>query len=780
MSPQKHRKCPKYFPKLKLRLPPKFLMGILVLFLSLFYLSCLGIDIERSAVYFDGSVKEKYVDIFVNEVFKRSQVIWPTFQMSNFAKCEFDVCFLLLVKEEKQSLDEFVLQRSGRVISVIGMNQRSVLFGIGKLVRSMNLAVTRSINSLPQRNMTLNLSLISQQTYAASVPVRGQMISNRQGGSANTYMGWSIEQFEEYVVDMACFGNNEISMILLSNQSDSAMYQMDPDSFISKAASFVDSLDLFFSLWAPFVLYPASIPSNFTSLARLDRIYIPGGDGGTLSPHDLLYKAASSFQSISFPYTQIFVSTQDYNGTWQSEFFDLINTNSFAFLDRGGGVFYGPHTRLSVEEYRKALKKSIPLVGYPDVCHGMQSQFPNNEFPMELAFTEGRGMINVRPNAMEVVFRHLTQHAELGFFTYSEGAGDDVNKVVWSCMGWNESLTHCLSDYERMFGVNATLIVALEQNWLGPMEESKFEKTLQIALSAWNDVMGTIKMKNWRLQMYMYRAYFDSFVMTRRKTEESVLANVVKKLSKSSIFSVKQDVIDSLKMIENIPQWEPGVEMQVFAARLFQAVSLQLGYIYGGHEESGNSLDTSTAIISNIPYFNFTLSNTLNQNASQTLEIVTQLIQRRSKTSYNDLGSFDMPNLVRSNVSYAEDPSFYRHSVHGFHPLSDASKPIEWSYYEQSMYNYPLNVRFLNVARGSSLVIVYAGSPGMVKCDALLTNGTIVEIHPLIEKPLYLPTRFQIPSEAIEGSGEINVLFNTVNGIGSNGRATQIAELWID
>ena len=34
-------------------------------------------------------------------------------------------------------------------------------------------------------------------------------------------------------------------------------------------------------------------------------------------------------------------------------------------------------------------------------------------------------------------FRGLQPFADAGFLTYSEGCNDDVNKAVWSALGWD-------------------------------------------------------------------------------------------------------------------------------------------------------------------------------------------------------------------------------------------------------------------------------------------------------------------------------------------------------
>ena len=62
-----------------------------------------------------------------------------------------------------------------------------------------------------------------------------------------------------------------------------------------------------------------------------------------------------------------------------------------------------------------------------------------------------------------------------GFVTYSEGCNDDVNKFVWSGLGWNPeaNVADLLRDYSRFFigpdiaDAFAQGLLALERNWQG-------------------------------------------------------------------------------------------------------------------------------------------------------------------------------------------------------------------------------------------------------------------------------------------------------------------------
>src|SRR5437016_5074918 len=83
-----------------------------------------------------------------------------------------------------------------------------------------------------------------------------------------------------------------------------------------------------------------------------------------------------------------------------------------------------------------------------------------------------RECINPRPEDQAAIFRDALADT-MGFLTYSEGCNDDVNKAIWSGLGWdpNTGLREILRQYIRYFiGEDyaeefAQGLLELEQNW---------------------------------------------------------------------------------------------------------------------------------------------------------------------------------------------------------------------------------------------------------------------------------------------------------------------------
>src|SRR5207247_1250053 len=130
--------------------------------------------------------------------------------------------------------------------------------------------------------------------------------------------------------------------------------------------------------------------------------------------------------------------------------------------------------------------------------------------------------INPRPVAHTRIFRR-TQPNTIGFITYSEGCNDDVNKMLWSALGWDPDAdpASVLRDYSRYF-IGPALsnglaqgLFALERNWRAPtLANSGIETTLH-QFQAMERAASPFQLANWRFQQALYRAYYDAYVRSR-------------------------------------------------------------------------------------------------------------------------------------------------------------------------------------------------------------------------------------------------------------------------
>src|SRR5262249_7736844 len=151
--------------------------------------------------------------------------------------------------------------------------------------------------------------------------------------------------------------------------------------------------------------------------------------------------------------------------------------------------------------------------------------------------TEAREGINPRPLGQAQIFRAFQDHA-IGFITYSEGCNDDVNKIVWSSLGWdpNVDVVGVLRDYSRYFlgerygDEFAQGLLALERNWQGPLLTNVSVDTALQQFRALERAASPHDLLNWRLQQALYRAYYDAYQKNRLIYETSLEEKALDKL----------------------------------------------------------------------------------------------------------------------------------------------------------------------------------------------------------------------------------------------------------
>jgi hypothetical protein len=265
----------------------------------------------------------------------------------------------------------------------------------------------------------------------------------------------------------------------------------------------------------------------FKKLPRVDAVFVPGGDPGDTRPDILLAFMQKTKRVLNryHPRAQMWVSPQGFDrpGTarvgWLKMFLDILQRQLPGWLD---GVVFGPQVEISLPELRKAVPARYPIRRYPDITHCMSCQYPVPGWDPAFRATEGREPINPRPLGYAKIFRELQPYS-CGFITYSEGCNDDVNKVVWSSLGWDPAarVEEILKEYSRYFiGPRfaepfAQGLLGLERDWQGPLLENQaVEETLGIFQAMERNATSQERL-NWRFQQGLYRAYYDAY--TRRR-----------------------------------------------------------------------------------------------------------------------------------------------------------------------------------------------------------------------------------------------------------------------
>ena len=213
---------------------------------------------------------------------------------------------------------------------------------------------------------------------------------------------------------------------------------------------------------------------RLSKLPRLDAVFVPGGDPGHTQPKHLMALLEKQTASLHkyHPEAQMWMSPQGFTGAWMDEFYDILKTEP-AWLT---GVVFGPQVRDSLPVLRAKVPKRYPLRHYPDITHSLRSQYPVPDWDVAYALTSQREQINPRPEDQAVIFRSLLPYVA-GLHHLLGRRNDDVNKFVWSGLGWDPKadVVQILREYSRYFigeryaDPFAQGLLALERNWRGPL-----------------------------------------------------------------------------------------------------------------------------------------------------------------------------------------------------------------------------------------------------------------------------------------------------------------------
>jgi hypothetical protein len=756
--------------------------------------------------------ESKAVDLLVDEVRKRTWIRWdvahtwpadsvpviavgPAAALKSFAG---RFAATLAARPESKGAEGFriVVRHEGRAapaVFVIGQDARGVLFGVGRLLRELHMS--RGKVALADR-----LDVATAPKY----PLRGHQLGYRP--KTNSYDGWDLALWEQYIRDLAVFGTNAVELIppRSDDAADSPHFPLPPMDMMVGMSKLCADYGLDVWIWYPAMDRDYADPQTvefalkewgevFRKLPRIDAVFVPGGDPGHTRPRVLM--ALLEKQTVNLhrchPKAQMWVSPQSFTQEWLEEFYAILRTEQPAWLS---GVVFGPQVRVGLPELRQAIPAKYPIRRYPDITHSRQCQYPVPDWDLAFALTLAREPINPRPRGQAAIFRAFQDQA-IGFITYSEGCNDDVNKIVWSSLGWDPAakVPDILREYSRYFigdryaGDFAQGLLALEKNWQGPLltNESVYE-TLE-RFRGLEQRASPQDLLNWRFQQALYRAYYDAY-QRRRLLYETELENramdklrVAGQIGALPAMTEAEAILDRAATEKVATDWRARVFE--LAEALFQSIRMQLSVeryqaIAVGR---GATLDTVDVPLNNRLWLQqrFAELRRLDREADRLkgIDAIVNWSNPGPGGFYDDLGNLTrQPHLVRG-PGFSKDPAFLHSSLVGFTYVPGWR--MSWCSHAESLNDAPLQMRYTDLERGAryKVRVVYAGDNFRPKIR-LVANETI-EIHPF--KPKEIPVRpveFEFPAEATR-DGQLTLSWYQEPGRGGNGRGCQVAEVWL-
>jgi hypothetical protein len=760
-------------------------------------LAASAMDLRNAVVFLPSgaaSPEKKAAQMLTEEIAKRTQI---RLEVTNSAPASGRPV-IALETSARGPADGYQVKAIGKGVAISGNDPRGTLFGAGYLLRHLR---------MERQVLTVDDNL--QVSTAPRYPLRGHQLGYRP--KVNAYDGWTPAQFEQYIRDLAVFGTNAVELIppRSDDDEDSPHFLLPKIEMMVEVSRICKEYGIDVWIWYPAMDKDYSDPATvefalkewaevYRRLPRIDAIFVPGGDPGHTRPKYMMALLEKQTQSLHkfHPKAQMWMSPQSFSGEWMNEWFEIMN-NKPAWLS---GVVYGPQVRITLPELRAKVPAKYPIRRYPDITHSRHSQYPVPDWDLAYASTEGREVINPRPMQEAQIF-HLYEKYATGFLTYSEGVNDDVNKFVWSGLGWNPDtpVVDILRDFGRYFigeqfaDSFAQGLLGLERNWVGPLATNGGVDTTLEQFQSMERSASPQALENWRFQEALYRAYYDYYNRARLIYETQLENEALDKLRQApkigAILAMNEaERILNLSLTQPVAQWARARVFEM-AEALFQSIRMQLSVprYKGESSERGANLDMIDMPLNNRGWlaarFQEIRKTVDERERLKALDEIVNWTNPGPGGFYDDLGNLTrQPHLVRG-PGFDRDPAYFESSLVGFaiRGLGGAmlQYPRSWWDHAEALYDAPLELAYRELDPGAQykIRVVYAGDS--VRPKIRLTANDKIEIHPLLARPVpFQPQEFDIPRPAT-ASGELRLKWYREAGLGDAGRGLQVAEVWL-
>jgi hypothetical protein len=739
--------------------------------------------------------EQKAIQLLVEEVQKRTLIRWQVADSRTDKHVPAIVVNRAPPGQPAEGFQISVAQPAGSAptVSVVGNDARGILFGVGRLLRELRM-VREGVSLRSDFNIT----------SAPKYPIRGHQLGYRP--KTNSYDGWNLAQWEQYYRDLAVFGTNAVELIppRSDDVADSPHFPLPPLEMMVGMSRLADEYGLDVWIWYPALDADYSNPQTvefalkewaevFRKLPRIDAVFVPGGDPGHTQPKYMMALLAKHTESLHryHPKAQMWMSPQGFDQSWMNEFQSILGSEKPTWLT---GIVYGPQIRVTLPQLRTMVPKQYPIRRYPDITHCFRCQYPVPSWDLAYVLTEAREVINPRPRDQATIFRAY-QDSAIGFITYSEGCNDDVNKIVWSSLGWdpNSDIVEILRQYSRYFiGERnrdnfAHGLLALEKNWRGPLLTNDSVYTTLKQFQTMEKSATPHDLLNWRFQQGLYRAYYDAYERRRLIYETELEQEAMERLRAAretgSVVAMKlaEEILDRAVTERVARDWRARIFE--LAEALFQSIRMQSSVErYQAIEIGrGTHLDTIDVPLNNRVWLKQQFADIrAKESEAERMKRIDAIINWTDPGPggfYDDLGNpSNQPHLVRG-IGFEKDPMFRETPLVGFTNRLDSH--TSWLTHAEALYDEPLKMHYsgLDPSVQYRLRVVCAGDNYKLRIR-LVANDNI-EIHPFILKPFPLrPLEFDVPRSATS-KGELNLSWYREPGLGGNGRGNAVAEVWL-
>ena len=486
-----------------------------------------------------------------------------------------------LPESKREGYRIFCAKRDGKdVVWVIGADERGVMFGVGKLLRT----------AIMKKN---KFSLEGALDFASSPmqSIRGHQLGYRN--TNNSLDAWDVKKYEQYIRELVIFGTNAVETIPLDDNDHSPLMPIPPAEMNRHISEICAAYGIENWIWTPATidlknkdLREKELIKNekiYKDLPQLDGVFFPGGDPGDNHPREVLPLLKELHERLIkyHPNAGIWISLQGFSEEQIDYFYTYLDEHKPDWL---AGVVSGPSSP-PIAETRFRLPAKYKHRQYPDITHNVRCDYPVVNWDQAYMLTIGREGINPMPNYYAKIHQAYAQFTD-GFISYSDGIHDDVNKVTWSMRGWdieNEPID-IMTDYCRFFfgfevaQKSAAGIMALEQNWVGPIRKNG---AIEPTFEYWENLEKANPQlaNNWRWQLLVVRAYYDTYQRRRKIYEEGLEKQANKILATANELGSEKAMTQALELV-NLAETNPQnqdlhAKIVSYCDQLFNSIGYQ-------------------------------------------------------------------------------------------------------------------------------------------------------------------------------------------------------------
>jgi hypothetical protein len=407
------------------------------------------------------------------------------------------------------------------IVWIIGADGPGMLYGVGRFLQMLDWGPD-----------TAKFPAAFRLATAPQYPIRGHQLGYRD--RANSYDAWDVTQYEQYIRELSFFGANAIENIPMDPPGP--LMPVSPATMHREMADICKRYGMQYWIWMPATVdlndpdERAKLLDEFEAVFRgcehLTGVFVPGGDPGDHVPELMLPFLQDARERLNqhHPEARMWMSMQGFSTEKAQAVYDLLHREQPDWL---GGIVAGPSSR-PIPELRLNVPEQYPIRLYPDLTHNKICQYPVPWWDMAYALTLGREAINPRPVQYARIHNWFAPYTQ-GFLSYSDGMHDDLNKTVWSALGWNPhaDVRDIVTAYARVYFSPdvaedaADGIFALERNWRGVL---RYNAGVEGTLSLWQTLEQSAPelTTNWRWQINLLRANYDAYVRRRLLHEEAL------------------------------------------------------------------------------------------------------------------------------------------------------------------------------------------------------------------------------------------------------------------